>query len=417
MTVSVVWETYFSERARMMKTSEIRKFFKLTERQDIISFAGGFPGADFFPTDSISNYLQKILKEQTTTALQYGPTEGQKDLRVYLADKMTREGIAYATEANILITSGSQQGLDLISRILLNPDDLVIVEEPGYVGGLGAINNYQGNHLPIPLDSKGICTDILEKKLVILSKQGKKPKFAYLVPNFQNPTGVTMSLLRREKMLHLAEKYDFLIVEDNPYGELRYEGYPFSALKSMDREGRVIYLGSFSKTFIPGIRVGWLMAEECFVEKLITAKQATDLCSNSLSQQLVYTCCVNGFIDNHVQSLVEKYRAKRDMMLFCMEKYFPAEISWTYPRGGFFIWVTLPETMSAESILLKALDRKVAFVNGAGFHTNGNGKNTARFSFSEASLEEISTGIERLGRIFQNEILAVENERLETRVL
>ncbi len=413
--MSVVWEKYFSERARMMKTSEIRKFFKLTERQDIISFAGGFPGADFFPTDSISIYLQKILKEQATISLQYGPTEGQKDLRSYLANKMTREGIASATENNILITSGSQQGLDLLSRVLLDPGDIAIVEEPGYIGGLGAINNYQGSYLPIPLDDKGMRTDILEKKLAVLDRQGKRVKFAYLVPNFQNPTGVTLSLLRREKILQLAERYDFLIVEDNPYGELRYEGYPFSAIKSMDRGGRVIYLGSFSKTFIPGIRTGWLMAEECFVEKLITAKQATDLCSNSLSQQLVYTCCINGFIDNHVQSLVDKYRAKRDMMLSCMEKYFPAEISWTYPRGGFFVWVTLPKTISAENILLKALDRKVAFVNGVGFYTNGKGKNTARFSFSEASLGEISTGIERLGSIFHEEILAVKTERLAIR--
>jgi 2-aminoadipate transaminase len=281
---------------------------------------------------------------------------------------------------------------------------VVIVEEPGYVGGLGAIHNYQGAFLPIPLDDEGLRPDLLEIQLLKLARQGKKAKFIYLVPNFQNPTGVTMSIPRREQILELAGRYDFIVLEDNPYGELRYAGYPLPSIKSLDREGRVVYLGSFSKTFVPGIRLGWLVAEKALIEKMITAKQGTDLCSNTLSQRLVYSCCSSGFIDDHVQSLVEKYREKRDLMLSCMKKYFPLECSWTHPKGGFFIWLTLPDPLNAREVLLKAVEQKVAFVDGAGFYVNGKGQNTARFAFSEAGHAEIRMGIERLGRILEEEM-------------
>ena len=402
--MTLAWEQYFSERALGMKASGIREFFKLTERPDIISFAGGFPSAAFFPGEAIMGRLQEMMEEEADIALQYGPTEGSAQLRQYLAAKMTREGIASAAEEDILITNGSQQGLDLLCKILLNPGDAVFVEEPGYVGGLGAIHNYQGDFHPIPLDGDGLRTDLLERELAALARRGRKAKFVYLVPNFQNPTGATLSLLRRVKILELADKYDFLIIEDNPYGELRYSGYPLPSMKSLDREGRVIYLGSFSKTFVPGIRLGWVVADQDLVHRLISAKQGTDLCSNSLSQRLVYSCCTNGFIDDHVQSLVEKYREKRDLMLSAMGKYFPRGCAWTRPNGGFFVWVTFPEPLKAREILLKALERKVAFVDGAGFYVNEKGENTARFAFSEAKPEEITTGLERLGRILHEEM-------------
>jgi 2-aminoadipate transaminase len=402
--MAIQWDHFFSQRAQKMKTSEIREFFKLTERPDIISFAGGFPSGDYFPSSNILAHLQKLMEDDATPSLQYGPTEGIGQLRQYLAAKMTREGIACATEDEILITNGSQQGLDLISKILLDPGDVVIVEEPGYVGGLGAIHNYQGAFLPISLDEEGLRTDLLELQLQKLAKQGKKAKFIYLVPNFQNPTGVTMSIARREKILELAERFDFIILEDNPYGELRYGGYPLPSIKSLDGDGRVIYLGSFSKTFVPGIRLGWMVAEKALIEKMITAKQGTDLCSNTLSQRLVYSCCSSGFIDDHVQSLVEKYREKRDLMLSCMERFFPPGCVWTNPKGGFFIWLTMPDSLNAREILLKAIEKKVAFVDGAGFYVNGKGKNTARFAFSEAGPHEIRMGIERLGLILNEEM-------------
>jgi 2-aminoadipate transaminase len=400
------WDQLYADRAKLMKTSEIREFFKLTERPDIMSFAGGFPSVDFFPMEKVAEVMRDLIGEEGRYALQYGPTEGNQELRRYLADKMNGEGIS-AGEDNILITNGSQQGMDLLAKVFLNPGDVVIVEEPGYVGGLGAIRNYQGERLPVPMDADGLRTDLLAARLRRLKKQGRSPKFAYIVPNFQNPTGICMSLSRRRELLNLAREFNFMIVEDNPYGEIRFEGDPVPSIKSLDSEGRVIYLGSFSKTFIPGIRVGWLVADELLVQKLACAKQATDLCSNSLGQRMAYRFASCGYIDAHVSTLSERYMLKRDLMLSCMEKCFPAGVTWTRPQGGFFIWVTLPEGMNARELLLKSIERKVAFVDGAGFFVNGNGKTTARFSFSEACPEKISRGIAILGQLMHEEMAKI----------
>ncbi|NLM52891.1 MAG: PLP-dependent aminotransferase family protein [Firmicutes bacterium] len=397
------FDRFYAERAACMKTSEIREFFKLAEEPDVMSFAGGFPSADYFPVAKINEVLQELLVNEGKTALQYGPTEGSWELREYLAQKMTREGMPCSAE-NILITNGSQQGMDLISKIFLNPGDVVIVEEPGYVGGLGAVYNYEARRIPIPLDNEGMRVDILATQLRKLQMEGCTPKFAYLVPNFQNPTGITMSLERRQEIFRLAQEYDFLILEDNPYGDIRFEGEPLPSIKSMDTEGRVVYLGSFSKVFLPGIRVGWIMAHEALIHKIACAKGSTDLCSNSLGQRLAYHFAVNGYIEKHLQNLLSKYKAKRDLMLSCMEKYFPEGVTWTYPQGGFFIWVTFPSGMSARKLLLKAIERKVAFVDGAGFYVNDNGKNTARFAYSEADPQKIKDGIAILGELLHEEL-------------
>ncbi len=397
------WEMLYAERAHTMKNSEIREFFQLTEQPDVISFAGGFPSPDCFPREFIAEALQKLVLEEGAAALQYGPTEGNWELRRYLAEKMSLEGASCSPE-NILITNGSQQGLDLIGKVLLNPGDRVIVEEPGYVGGLGAFNNYQAAILPVAVDGKGLCTDLLEKELHSLRNQGKSVKLAYTVPNFQNPTGVTLSLERRRHLLELAGKYNFSIAEDNPYGELCFEGGQLPSLKTLDTEGRVIYLGSFSKTFIPGIRVGWIGAERCLVEKIAAAKQATDLCSNTLGQHLVEHFTRRQSINRHTRRLSTYYRGKRDLMISRMKEHFPAGVNWTVPRGGFFIWVTFPAHINSRDLLLKALEKKrVAYVDGGGFFVNGSGKNTARFSYSEASEEEIREGIARLGELFAEE--------------
>ncbi len=398
------WEMLYADRTNCMKNSGIREFFKLTERPDVISFAGGFPSPDCFPQDLIARALSELVMNEGPSVLQYGPTEGNQRLRLYLAQKMTREG-TISSEENILITNGSQQGLDLISKVLLNPHDLVIAEEPGYVGGLGAMNNYQGSIVPISIDEEGLCTHLLEKKLKRFKREGKRVKLVYVVPNFQNPTGVTLSLERRHHLLQLASRFNFIIVEDNPYGELRFQGDFLPSIKSLDTEGRVIYLGSFSKTFIPGIRVGWIAADSFLIDKLIAAKQATDLCSNTLGQRLALFFSENAYIDHHVESLVSYYHPKRDLMLQAMEQHFPAGINWTVPQGGFFIWVTFPTSMSAREVLLQSLERqKVAFVDGAGFFTNGTGHNTARFSFSEATTAEIEQGIARLGELLTEEM-------------
>ena len=305
-----------------------------------------------------------------------------------------------------MITNGSQQGMDLVSKLFVNPGDVVLVEEPGYVGGLGAIFNYEADRVPIPLDNDGIRIDVLTNRLRKLKMEGRTPKFIYLVPNFQNPSGICMSLERRRQVLELAREYNFLILEDNPYGELRYEGEPVASIKSLDSEGRVIYLGSFSKTFTPGIRVGWLAAAEEIVAKIISAKGSTDLCSNSLGQRLAYRFAADGYIDRHVATLLPRYRERRDLMLACMEEHFPEGVTWTQPQGGFFIWVSFPGGLTARQILLKAVERKVAFVDGDGFFVNDNGKHTARFSFSEASPEKIKRGIAILGEIIAAELAA-----------
>ncbi|NLP36104.1 MAG: PLP-dependent aminotransferase family protein [Firmicutes bacterium] len=397
------FERFYADRAACMKTSEIREFFKLAEQPDVMSFAGGFPSADYFPVPKITEVLQELLAQEGKTALQYGATEGSWDLREYLAQKMTREGMPCTAE-NILITNGSQQGMDLISKVFLNPGDVVIVEEPGYVGGLGAIFNYEGRRVPIPLDQEGLRADILSSELRRLQREGRTPKYAYVVPNFQNPSGITMSLNRRREILQLAQEYDFLILEDNPYGDIRFEGEPIPSIKTMDPEGRVIYLGSFSKVFLPGIRVGWIMAEKALIDKIACAKGSTDLCSNSLGQRLAYRFAVSGYIDAHIKSLISEYKAKRDLMLSCMEKYFPEGVTWTYPQGGFFIWVTFPAGISARRLLLKAIERKVAYVDGAGFYVNDNGKNTARFAYSEAEPQKIKDGIAILGELLHEEL-------------
>jgi 2-aminoadipate transaminase len=406
----VKFEQLYADRANCMKTSEIREFFKLTEQPDVMSFAGGFPSADFFPMDKLNAVMQDLIKEEGKTALQYGPTEGNWELREYLSRKMTKEGVP-CTGDNIIITNGSQQGMDLISKLFVNPGDIVIVEEPGYVGGLGAIYNYEADRIAIPLDKDGIRVDLLASRLRKLQMEGRTPKFAYLVPNFQNPSGISMSLARRKRVLELAQEYNFIILEDNPYGEIRYEGEHIPSIKSMDTDGRVIYLGSFSKTFIPGIRVGWILAEEDLIQKIACAKGSTDLCSNSLGQRMAYRFAATGYIETHIASLISKYKEKRDLMLSCMEKHFPQGVTWTHPEGGFFVWVTLPEGVSARQVLIKAIERKVAFVDGAGFFVNNNGKNTARFAFSEASPEKIKQGITILGEVLHEEIPSCQKSK------
>ncbi|NLC51576.1 MAG: PLP-dependent aminotransferase family protein [Firmicutes bacterium] len=394
---------FIAKRAEQVKGSAIREFFSLTEQEDVISFAGGFPSADYFPLEQVKEILMENISATGYSFLQYGPTEGVGQLRSSILEYMQRLGVC-GEESNLLVTSGSQQGIDLICKLLINPGDTVLVEEPGYVGALGAVKNYEGKLVGIPMDQKGIRTDILERYLQKIFKNNGKVKFIYLVPDFQNPTGISLSFERRRRLMELASHYDFLIVEDNPYGELRYEGEKLPLLKSMDEEQRVIYLGSFSKIFIPGIRVGWVLGFKELITKMISLKQSTDLCSNILGQYLVLGFYQGGHFEQHVKLLREKYRRKCRVMLKAMEHYFPSQIHWTKPKGGFFIWVTFPSYINAHELLLKCLKEKVAFVDGKGFFCGCRGDNTARFSFSEQTEEDIVIGIERIGQILEAEI-------------
>lgn len=394
------WPYFFARRAQRITGSQIRNFFSLTERPEIISFAGGFPGSDYLPKQEITRALSEIFAEEEHLALQYAPTEGIYRLRSYLASKMVQEGVNCSAE-DIIITDGGQQGLDLLSRILVNPGEPVLMEEPAYIGCMGAIRSYGGIPTGISLDSCGAQPDSIERMIYRLHKQGQTPKFFYTVPNFHNPTGYTATLQRRREILSLASRYNFLIVEDNPYGEISYEGTVPESYKSLDQEGRVIYLGSFSKTLAPGIRIGWMVAGPALREKVVLAKQTADLCSSSLGQYLALRLSEEGFVDRHVRRVISSYRRKRDAMISGMERHFPSGITFSRPRGGFFIWVTFPPGYPpARELLFEALEHNVAFVHGEGFFCRKGGTHTARFSFSQPSIEEISEGICRLSLLF-----------------
>ncbi len=395
------WSEKFASRVGRVKGSQIRGFFSLTERPEVISFAGGFPDSDYFPREDISRAISELIEEEGRYALQYTPTEGNYELRTFIARKMRREGVRCEAE-DIVVTSGTQQALDLISRLLVDPGDPVLVEEPAYIGGMGAIQSCGGEPVGVGVDKNGACPQKMERALSRLEKQGKTPKLFYTVPNFQNPTGFTTTEDRRRKILDLASRYNFLILEDNPYGEICYEGTIPPSYKSLDTESRVIYIGSYSKIFIPGIRVGWIVGAPLLVEKLIMLKQSADLCSGSLGQRLVYRMALDGYVDENLSRIIGLYRQKRDALFYNMKQSFPPEINYTRPQGGFFVWVTFPDYYPpAYEILTHAIERKVAFVHGQGFYSNGEGTHTARFSFSQPSVEDIHKGISRLGEIFQ----------------
>ena len=396
-------ERYFAQRVKDMRGSDIRDAFKLTEEPGIISFAGGFPTPDSFPTDLFQEVMQGLFQDDYS-GLQYGPTEGLDALRGELASQLTAEGAPCSPE-NIIITNGSQQALDLVCKVLLDPGDCVLVEQPSYVGGLNAIGNYQGVKVGIPIDEHGLRLDIMANRLKELASRGQRPKIIYTIPNFQNPTGVTLSLERRQGLLEFAREYDFLIVEDNPYGEISFGQEPVPHIKSMDDEGRVIYLGSFSKILSPGVRVGWLAANGALVRQIGIAKQGTDLCSNSLGMKVVLETLRSGKLDAHIQSLRTLYRRRRDTMLRALAAYMPEGVSWTRPQGGFFIWLTLPSYIDAKAMLPFAIaEEKVAYVSGTGFHADGSGQNTIRLAFSQAAESDIEEGIRRLARVIRQRI-------------
>ncbi len=401
--MAVNWENLWSERARGIVASDIRDAFKLTEKGDVISFAGGFPSPEAFPRGDLGLLGKEIIEEEGDVSLQYGPTEGYTDLRTLIAEQMKEQGVDVSVD-NILVTSGSQQGLDLVSRVLLDPGDLVIVEQPGYIGGLGAINNYQGEKVGIPLDEEGLRVDVLAERLIRWRRQGRRPKMIYVVPNFQNPAGVTLSLERRRQLVALAEEYEFVILEDNPYGELWFDKAPEPHMMSLDGGGNVIYFGSFSKVFVPGMRVAWIAADGAVIRKLAIAKQSADLCSNSFGQKLICRWLKAGGYQDHLKELRGLYRARRDAMLAAIREHFPKSVKYTVPQGGFFIWVELPHGMDAKAILPRAVAAGVGYVPGEGFHVDGTGKNTIRLAYSQASIPAIETGIRRLGRVLADEI-------------
>jgi 2-aminoadipate transaminase len=401
------WDHRYAQRTQRMGSSAIRELLKLTEKPNIISFAGGLPAPEVFPVDEFSEACERVLRDYGTQALQYSTTEGYLPLREMIARHTARYGITITPE-NILITSGSQQALDILGKVLINPGDRILVESPTYLGALQAWSAYGAEYVPVPMDKDGMITNELEGAL----RSG--PKFIYVLPNFQNPSGVTLALERRHQLIEMADHYGVPIVEDDPYGQLRYEGDHLPSIVVLDDQfrnkgdnyfrGNVIYLSTFSKILAPGIRLGWVIAPQEVIRRLVQAKQGTDLHTATFNQIIAHEISREGFIDRHIQRIRDVYGERRDTMLESMDRYFPPEVDWTHPFGGLFLWGILPEYLNSTDILKDAVKQDVAFVPGQPFHPSGGGHNTMRINFSNATPEMIQEGIMRLGKVIGKSI-------------
>ena len=397
------WEYRYANRTQRMGSSIIRELLKWTEQPDIISFAGGLPAPEVFPVEQFKKACNTVLDEFGAQALQYSTTEGYRPLREMIARHATRFGIDIAPD-NILITSGSQQALDFIGRVFINQGDHIVCESPTYLGALQAWNAYGAQYISVPSDENGMIVDELEKALRV------GPKFIYVLPNFQNPAGSTLNLERRKMLIELADQYGVPIIEDDPYGQLRYEGEHLPAVVTLDSQfrgddgtytGNVIYLSTFSKILAPGIRLAWVVAPQQVIRKLVMAKQAADLHTATFNQMVAFEVGKGGFLNEHVKFIRATYKERRDVMLETMEEVFPSSVRWTHPQGGMFLWGILPKGMDAAEVLKVAIEKKVAFVTGGSFHPNGGGENTMRLNFSFSSPEIIREGITRLGLLLR----------------
>lgn len=386
----------YADRMNNIKASEIRELLKLTQRPEVISFAGGLPAPELFPIEEMKKAAIKVLDQKGAAALQYGPTEGYNPLREKIAKRMAKVKVN-ATIDNILITSGSQQGLDFVARVFINPGDVVICESPTYLGAINAFKAYEPRFVEVPTDDEGMILEDLEKAL----KENENAKFIYVIPDFQNPTGKTWSLERRKGLVELANKYNVAVVEDNPYGELRFEGEILPSLQHFDTEGRVIFLGTFSKILTPGVRLGWICAHPEVLSKFIMVKQGADLQSATTAQMEVDQLLEDYDIEEHIEKIKAVYKKRKDLMIKTMEEEFPEGVTWTNPQGGLFTWVVLPEHLNAREIAVKALEKDVAYVPGGAFFPNGGHENTFRMNYSNMPEDKIVEGIKRLGEVLR----------------
>lgn len=385
----------FADRMRRMQRSTIREILKITKQKDIISFAGGLPAPELFPIDDFARAMQQAFSEDGASALQYDVTEGFPPLKEFLCEWLGRQGIK-CTPDGMMLTNGSQQALDLLGKVFLNPNDTVLVENPTYLGAIQAFNAYQARYLTVPMDDEGLQ---IEKAQAILAK--KRPKLAYLVPTFQNPSGITMTRSRRQEFLRLAAKKHLPVVEDNPYGYLRFTGEAVPSLYELADGRGVIYLSTFSKILSPGIRLGFVLAEPEIINELVLAKQAADLQPNSLIQRAVWHYGKNGSLDKHIPLITEAYKNRSNIMLQAIERCFPKSVRCYPPEGGMFVWCELPKGASATKLFKKAIEAKVAYVTGSVFYANGGGDNTFRLNFTNSTDNQIREGIQRLGKVLQ----------------
>jgi 2-aminoadipate transaminase len=395
----VDWQQLYANRAERMTTSDIREILKLTAQPDMISLAGGLPASELFPVDEYRRAFEWIFETEPTTALQYGVSEGYMPLREFIAQRMTTAGSKVDRE-DVFITNGAQQGLDVVGKLFLNPGDHVVVENPSYMGAIQAFNQYEPDYTVVPMEEDGMQVDALEGLLKADRSGPRKIKFIYALPNFQNPTGRTMALDRRKKLVKLAAEYGVPIVEDDPYGELRYEGEALPSLHSLDTEGLVIYLGTFSKVLAPGFRLGWMAASQKVLGHLMYAKQPSDLHTAIGPQMATYLVARDGFLEQHIKKINVFYRERRDVLLQALDEYLgPVGATHNHPQGGLFVWTELPAGMNARTLLAEAVKEKVAFVPGQGFHADGSGQNTMRLNFSTVPPERLREGVKRLGDV------------------
>jgi 2-aminoadipate transaminase len=385
-----------------MKSSAMRDLMALTERPEVISLAGGWPDTSTFPPDSYAALMSSVASRSCARALQYGPTEGLAVVKRCVADVMRREGMEIDVD-EVLVTSGGQQVIDLVCKTLLDPGDVVVCEAPTYPGAVPTFCAYEADVVQVTMDRDGMRTGELEATLEELERSGRRPKFIYTVPTFHNPAGVTMSLERRRELVRIASERELLVLEDNPYGLLRYEGSPLPTLRSLDDEF-VIYASTFSKILSPGVRLGWAVAPGPVLEKMNIGKQSSDLCSSSISQYFVSAYFDSGPWEDYVRSLIEIYRRRRDVMLDALADQFPREAEWTHPQGGLFIWATLPDYIDTTDLLARALDEQVAFVPGRAAFLDGRGGSSMRLNFSGVGEDLIREGVQRLGEVVREQV-------------
>ncbi|HMT04359.1 MAG TPA: PLP-dependent aminotransferase family protein [Solirubrobacterales bacterium] len=397
----------FAKRTRVMRSSAMRDMMEITARPEVISLAGGLPDTSTFPPEAFAAEMHRIEKTAVPEVLQYGPTEGSMLVREQIVEVMASED-THVDAKDVTVTTGGQQAIDLITKVLIDPGDVIICEAPTYPGAIPTFCSYEADIRQIEMDADGMRIDLLEETLEALDTEGRRPKFIYSIPTFQNPGGLTLSLERRRRLVEIAREREILVIEDNPYGLLRFEGEPLPTLYSLDGGNYVVYLGTFSKILSAGLRIGWLVAPTLIREKVVLGKQAADLCTSTLTQDFAGHFFRDGAWREYVAELTGIYRTRRDTMITAMSEYFPHGATWNKPNGGLFIWATMPDVLNSEHLLAKALSRNVAFVPGPNAYVDGRGVSSMRLNFSGVKEDEIFEGIRRIGQVAREQLKLYE---------
>ncbi len=392
----------YAARVRGMSASAIRALFAVASRPEIVSFAGGNPAVESLDLGAVEEVVARVVRESGTTALQYGVGQGRAELREQLVTVMGHEGVA-AHADELVVTAGGQQALELVASCFLDPGDVVVAEGPTYVGGIGALTSCQADVRHVPLDDDGMQVDLLEDLLAQLAREGRRVKFVYVIPNHQNPGGVSLSVERRHRLAELAERHDLMVLEDNPYGLLDFAGKVYPSIRELIPD-RTIYVGTVSKTFAPGVRTGWIAAPAPVRDKLVLLREAADLCPSSLTQMVVETWFATQPWREQIDAFRDVYRVKAEAMLGALDEQMPEGVTWTRPEGAFYVWMTVPAGIDTDDLAAKAIGRRVAFVPGRGFYADGSGGDQLRLCYSQPSPERIVEGVTRFGELLHDEL-------------